>query len=94
MADGDYVCLEVKDTGCGILPENLPKIFDPFYTTKSLGRGLGLAAVQGIVRRAGGSIQIRSAPGQGSTFEILFPRAKEADQAQTLSSTNASGLGA
>ena len=76
LAEGDYIQLEVRDTGCGILAENLPKIFDPFYTTKSLGRGLGLAAVQGIVRRAGGLIQARSTPGQGSTFEILFPRAK------------------
>jgi PAS domain S-box-containing protein len=76
LADGAYIRLEVKDTGCGILPENLPKIFDPFYTTKSLGRGLGLAAVQGIVRRVGGSIQAESTPGQGSTFEILFPPAK------------------
>jgi PAS domain S-box-containing protein len=73
LAPGDYVRLEVADTGCGIEEKARIRIFDPFYTTKSLGRGLGLAAVQGIVRSLGGAVEVRSAPGQGSTFEILLP---------------------
>jgi signal transduction histidine kinase len=61
------------DTGCGIADEALAKVFDPFYTTKFLGRGLGLAVVQGIVRAHRGFINVFSRPGEGSTFEILFP---------------------
>jgi PAS domain S-box-containing protein len=70
---GDYVRLAVTDTGCGIANETLAKVFDPFYTTKFLGRGLGLAVVQGIVRAHQGLINVSSTPGEGSTFEILFP---------------------
>ena len=70
---GDYVRLAVTDTGCGIADETLSKVFDPFYTTKFLGRGLGLAVVHGIVRAHGGLINVASRPGEGSTFEILFP---------------------
>jgi PAS domain S-box-containing protein len=70
---GDHVRLAVMDTGCGIADEALAKVFDPFYTTKFLGRGLGLAVVQGIVRAHRGFINVFSRPGEGSTFEILFP---------------------
>ena len=72
-APGQYARLAVTDTGCGITEETLTKVFDPFYTTKFLGRGLGLAVVHGIVRAHGGVINISSKPGEGSTFEILFP---------------------
>jgi signal transduction histidine kinase len=73
LTPGKYARLEVADSGCGISDEGRARIFDPFYTTKFLGRGLGLAAVQGIVRTLGGVIYVRSTPGQGSTFEVLLP---------------------
>jgi PAS domain S-box-containing protein len=78
LPEGDYVRLGVTDDGSGISPGIRAKIFDPFYTTKTIGRGLGLAAVQGIVRSAGGGIRIQSAPGQGSTFEVFLPSISEA----------------
>jgi PAS domain S-box-containing protein len=73
LPGGDYVRLCVADSGCGIQPDALARIFDPFYTTKFPGRGLGLAAVQGIVRSLGGGIEVESEAGRGSTFKVLFP---------------------
>jgi two-component system, cell cycle sensor histidine kinase and response regulator CckA len=70
---GDYVQLEISDTGCGIALENQSKIFDPFFSMKSPGRGLGLSVVQGIVKRLGGTITVSSAVGEGSAFQILLP---------------------
>jgi PAS domain S-box-containing protein len=66
-------CVEIADSGAGIPPETLAKIFDPFFTTKFTGRGLGLAAVQGIVLRHGGTVAVRTAAGSGSVFRICFP---------------------
>jgi two-component system, cell cycle sensor histidine kinase and response regulator CckA len=73
---GNYVCLRVSDSGCGISPEVLPHIFEPFFTTKSVGKGtgLGLATVFGIVQQHGGWIDVRSDPNCGTTFFIYLPR--------------------
>ena len=73
LPSGNYVLLEIEDTGCGISPESLARIFEPFYTTKFTGHGLGLAAVMGIVKSHRGAIHASSQPGVGSTFRVLFP---------------------
>ncbi len=73
LADGEYILLRVEDDGCGMSAETLNRIFEPFFTTKFTGRGLGLAAAQGIVRSHKGDMQVESTPGQGSIFTILLP---------------------
>lgn len=74
-APGGRVVLEVEDAGCGIAPEHIDRIFDPFFTTKEQGKalGLGLAVVYGIVQAHGGTIEVESAPGKGTTFRVLLP---------------------
>lgn len=73
---GRFVELEVRDEGCGMTNETLTRIFDPFFSTKFQGRGLGLASVLGIVRAHAGAIDVESAPGRGSRFSLLFPLAR------------------
>jgi two-component system, cell cycle sensor histidine kinase and response regulator CckA len=80
LPEGDYVCLMISDTGGGMSAEVRARIFDQFFTTKSLGRGLGLAAVRGIVQSHGGAIRVTSTPGAGSTFEVLLPCASRAEK--------------
>ncbi|HLH17992.1 MAG TPA: PAS domain S-box protein [Bryobacteraceae bacterium] len=72
---GPFVCLEVADNGCGMDRATLARIFEPFFSTKFTGRGLGLAAVQGIVRTYNGFIEVRSSPGGGSIFRVYLPAA-------------------
>lgn len=86
MPPGDYVVVEVIDTGVGIPAENLQRIFEPFFSTKELGSGtgLGLSTVYGIVRQTGGFVFVDSAPGDGAKFSIYLPRYQE-DGAQAVS---------
>ena len=79
MTEGPYVFVEVGDTGIGMDGQTQEKIFDPFFSTKFMGRGLGLAAVYGIVRGHRGTVRVHSEPGQGATFKILFPAKSKGD---------------
>ena len=99
LRPGSYGYLRVVDTGPGISPENLQIIFDPFYSTKFNGRGLGLASVAGILLAHQGAIKVDSTPGCGSTFTVLLPLSDTAVQSETyyqdpFEGWNPSGLSA
>jgi DNA-binding response OmpR family regulator len=79
---GDYAWIEVRDTGCGMEAQTIGKIFEPFFSTKFLGRGLGLAAVAGIVRSHGGLLRVESVPEAGSCFRMYLPLVRQPAPAQ------------
>ncbi|HJX84675.1 MAG TPA: ATP-binding protein, partial [Candidatus Angelobacter sp.] len=88
---GDYVMLSVSDTGVGMDAETQSRMFEPFFSTKKTGAGLGLATVYGIVKQSGGTITVRSAPNEGSTFNIYLPVAGGVD-ARVAKSGSASAV--
>jgi PAS domain S-box-containing protein len=93
---GPYAVLEVADTGCGMTRETQVRIFEPFFSTKHGGRGLGLAAVLGIVRSHGGALDVASTPGRGTTIRVFFPMTHSSPvaptpQPPTAAPTNGSG---
>jgi chemotaxis signal transduction protein len=92
---GDYIKITVEDHGCGIRQENLVRIFDPYFTTKAKGSGLGLTTVHSIIKRHGGSIEVSSALGEGTTITIHLPAIPNMwpEDASTKVSTELTGSG-
>ena len=75
--DRHEICISVSDTGCGISPQHLPRVFDPYFTTKSTGTGLGLAIAHNIAEVMGGRISVESPQDRGTIFRVFFPNSKE-----------------
>ncbi len=82
LAPGDYLRFEVRDNGSGIKPEHLERIWDPFFTTKKHGTGLGLATVLSIIRKHGGIIGVESELGTGTVFTIFLPVSDRPEEAK------------
>ena len=87
MKSGRYACLEVVDTGSGMDEVTMNRVFEPFFTTKFSGRGLGMSAIQGIIKSHDGHVQLTSTPGVGTTFKIFFPVPNEPGNAETSATT-------
>ncbi|HSJ97983.1 MAG TPA: ATP-binding protein, partial [Myxococcota bacterium] len=92
---GEYVVLEVTDTGSGIPSENLGRVFEPFFTTKPVGRGtgLGLAMVYGFLKQSGGHVELDSAPGRGTAVKLYLPRAGGVEPGVEAGAPQAQALG-
>jgi two-component system CheB/CheR fusion protein len=83
--EGEYVYLEVSDSGCGMGPDTARRMFEPFFTTKFAGRGLGLAAVLGIIKGHGGAVAVESEPGRGTTVRVYLPAVSDKPEAKARS---------
>lgn len=94
LAPGEYLRLSVSDTGEGMAPSTVERIFDPFYSTKVTGHGLGLSAVKGIIKRHRGVILIESEVGHGTTFTVLLPTMDPTPENKSLAESTAPGVGA
>ena len=92
LPPGEYVCLTVADEGCGMSKETLARIFDPFFTTKFTGRGLGLAAVLGIVRSHGGTMTIETEENRGTVFQLYFPPSTQPAPAPATAPAEGKGI--
>jgi CheY-like chemotaxis protein len=91
---GRYAMLEVRDDGPGIPAEVQARMFEPFFSTKQAGRGLGLSVVAGIVRTCGGTVKVESAPGRGTRMRVLFPVAEGAEESVPRKATRDAPAGA
>jgi CheY-like chemotaxis protein len=92
LQTGTHVYLEVSDNGCGMDEKTLARIFDPFFTTKFTGRGLGLAAVLGIVRGHKGALKVSSKPGEGTIFRVVLPKSDKHIEASPIANKQADDL--